>query len=72
MARVIVSVAYYTDTNGNITPQSVKWCDGRQWDITKVLYSCRTTEYSDLRYTVSISGRLRFLFFDDKNWYVTI
>ena len=72
MGRVGVSVFCHIDTDGILTPLSIKWKDGRVWDIERVLHTCRSTDFSfaGIRYTVLIGGVEKYLYLDDTCWYV--
>ena len=72
MKKVAVAVNCTVDTDGNIQPHSIKWNDGRHWDIERVLHTCRSPDssYEGIRYTVLIGGAEKYLYQSDTHWYV--
>ena len=40
MQKKYVSVNAEVDTDGVIRPLLIRWHDGRQWEVTKVLHTC--------------------------------
>lgn len=74
MARkVFVEVTARFDTEGKITPLSVMWEDGTEYEIDKVLDVRRAASLKaggmGIRYTVSIRGRQTFLFYEEPRWF---
>lgn len=72
MNRVNVSVSEVKDADGNIRPKVLRWHDGREWLIDRVLHICRSADgdYVGTRYTVLIAGMEKYLYRDGKQWYV--
>lgn len=60
--------------NGNITPISVVWEDGRSFEIDRVLDVRRAASLKaggiGVRYLCRISGRETFLYYEDPRWFV--
>ena len=54
MQKKYVSVSAEVDTDGVIRPLLIRWHDGRQWEVTKVLHTCTAShdEFEGVRYTV--------------------
>lgn len=71
MTKLQVAVAYSVDADGNIFPRLIKWQDGREWVITRVIHTCRCPYSDNLRFTVLVAGQQKYLYYDDVNWYVT-
>ena len=73
-AKVIVEVVTRTDTQGQITPLSLTWEDGREFTIDKVLDQRRAASLKaggcGDRYTCSILGKTVYLYHDDKVWFM--
>jgi len=74
MLKVYVNVTARFDTEGNMTPMSIIWGDGTEYEIDRVLDKRRAASlkaggFGD-RYTVRIRNRERYLFFEDGRWFV--
>jgi len=74
MNRVSVAVNCSVDTDGIMIPLSIRWQDGRRWEIERVLHTCRSPDlsFTGIRYTVLIGGAEKHLYRDDTQWYVHI
>lgn len=61
MQKKYVSVNAEVDTDGVIRPLLIRWHDGRQWEVTKVLHTCTAShdEFEGVRYTVKIGRAVR-------------
>lgn len=77
MARkVFVEVTAQFDTEGNMKPLSVKWEDGRVFEIDGILDIRRAASLKaggqGTRYTCRILGKATYLFFDnlENRWFV--
>ena len=75
MARkIFVEVVAKFSPSGKLTPLWMVWEDGIRYDIDRVLDVRRAASLKaggiGIRYTVVISGRERFLYFDDSQWFV--
>lgn len=72
--KVYVKVISQTDEDGNISPISVTWEDGRAYNIDKITDIRRAYAFgvggTAIRYTVRISGKETFIFRDDSKWFV--
>lgn len=72
--KVYVEVCVMFDRDGNMTPISVTWENGRVYPIDKVVdvrrcggrYNCRES----MRYMVYIGNNKTELFYEDPAWYV--
>lgn len=60
--------------DGSVEPLALVWEDGRVFAIDRVIEKRRAASMRvgghGLRYTVSICGRERFVWLDDRGWYV--
>lgn len=72
MQKKYVSVNAEVDTDGVIRPLLIRWHDGRQWEVTKVLHTCTAShdEFEGVRYTVKIGRAVRYLYREGQRWYV--
>lgn len=74
MRKVYVEVIARFDAEGNITPLTVIWEDGRVFEIDKVLDIRRAASLKaggiGVRYTCRIRGRETFLWYEEPRWYV--
>ena len=75
MARkVFVAVTACFDANGNITPLSIVWENGRVYEIDKVMDIRRAASLKaggiGLRFTCRIMGKETYLFFEDPRWFM--
>lgn len=72
--KVYVKVVSYTDEEGNITPISVTWEDGRAYDVDRVTDIRRAFALkvggTAIRYTVKILGKETFIFLEGNKWFV--
>ena len=62
------------DVDGQVTPLSITWRDGRTFPIDRVEEAIRRASArvggTGVRYRVSINGRDKYLFFEDPRWFV--
>lgn len=75
MARkVFVEVIAKFDTEGNITPLSIRWEDGTNFSIDRVLDKRRAASLKaggqGIRYTIRINNRQTYLFYEEPRWFV--
>lgn len=75
MARkVYVEVIARFDTDGNITPLSVKWEDGTVYEIDKVIDKKRAASLKaggiGMRYTCRILNQQSYLFYEEPRWFM--
>ena len=72
--KVYVPVSVDVDTEGNIRPRSIRWKDGRVYEIDRLKYRCRAASTKvggcGMRYTVMIEGKETYLFEEDGRWFV--
>jgi hypothetical protein len=72
--KVFVRVLAETDEEGNISPKSITWEDGRNFIIDKVTDIRRSYAQkvggTAMRYTVKIADKETFLFCDEGKWFV--
>lgn len=70
--RVQVNVDF--DPDGNVTPNSFVWEDGKKYDIDRIVDIKRAASLraggSGLRYTVRVLGKETFLFRDGEIWFM--
>ena len=75
-AKIVVEVVARFDTAGGLTPLWMGWEDGRRFGIDRVLDVRRAASLKaggvGIRYTVRISGKERYLWFEDMAniWFV--
>lgn len=72
MNRTFVKVNCMCLEDGEITPLTITWKDGRVWEIKRVLHACRSLdgEYEGIRYSVLIGSAEKYLYQDGSRWYV--
>jgi hypothetical protein len=70
--KTTVSVECSRQEQGSLIPLSLKWADGREWKIDRVLHTCisHSGEYDGIRYTVMIGSEERYLYHTAADWYV--
>ena len=72
--KVYVDVTARFDKDGQITPVSVTWEDGRRFPVDRVLDIRRAASLkaggAGIRYTVRILGKETFLFLEENRWFV--
>ncbi len=71
--KVYVSVVAEIDEEGNKRPLSVKWENGRVYEIDKVLDVRRAFAVkvggTAVRYTISVCGKVTYIFEDEGKWF---
>ena len=71
--KVYVRVVAEIDEDGNKRPLSVKWEDGRVYEIDKIIEVKRAFAAkvggTAVRYTISVGGKITFLFEDEGKWF---
>ena len=74
--KVYVEVEAVFDKNGEITPKSIKWDDGRVYPIDKVLKKRRAASLKaggqGIRYECLIRGNKKFIFHEETKWFIEI
>lgn len=72
--KVYVEVTARFNTEGEITPLSIVWEDGRTFEIDRVLDVRKAASTKaggvGLRYRVRILGKETYLFYENPNWFV--
>jgi len=72
--KVYVGVNARFESDGRMTPLSVVWEDGREYEIDKVLDVRRAASLkaggTGMRYTVRIGRTETFLFLEETRWFV--
>lgn len=72
--KIFVRVNACFDTEGRMIPTELIWDDGRRFEITRVINSCRAASLraggQGTRYTCVINGAVRYIFFDGLRWFV--
>lgn len=72
--KVYVEVTVRFDIEGKMTPLSMKWQDGRVFEIDRVMDMRRAASLKaggvGDRYTCRICGQERFLFYEGPRWFV--
>ena len=69
-------VAVNVDINkeGECRPRSIRWENGRLYQIDQILYKCRASSKNvsggGIRYTVLIQGKESFLYQEGNKWFV--
>jgi len=58
--------------SGDMVPSTIYWRDGRNWAIDKVLHisSSSPSDPGELRYTVLIGGKEKYIYKKGDIWYV--
>lgn len=73
-AMTCVEVIAHVSSQGVITPLSIRWEDGRNYKIGRVLRADRLGATKaggwGVRYKVWIGGREMFLYFHESRWFV--
>lgn len=74
MKRVNVSGEVLIEPDGVIVPRVIRWYDGREWKVDRILHTCRSPdgEFTGTRYTVLIGGTEKYLYRDNTTWYVLV
>lgn len=72
--KATVEVTALFDMEGKITPLSVRWKDGTEYEIDRILdvRKAASTKVGGIgtRYTVMIRGHQTYLWFEDPCWFV--
>ena len=75
MRKQYIDIAKYGPSIGGFSyPEVIRWSDGREFKIDKVLnidFSL-SNEYSGYRYRIKIGGIEKFIYCEDNRWYVLI
>ncbi len=72
--KTYVSVTLDVDKEGSIFPRIIRWENGVNFQIDRILYKCRAASKKvgggGIRYTVLIRGKESFLFHEGDKWFV--
>ena len=69
--RVYVNVVVEFTADGSLIPRKVRWKDGREWVIDRLIHSCPAAEKCGIiRYTVLIGEAEKYLYEHFGRWYV--
>lgn len=73
--KTYVKVTVLYDEDGNVTPLSIQWEDGRDYEIDRILDIRKAASTKaggiGIRYTIKIGRTVTYLFFDCFNkWFV--
>ena len=73
--KVYVEVKARFSCDGKLTPISIKWTDGTEYEIQRVKNVCKAASLkaggAGIRYTCIIEGKESHLFYEDNNmWFV--
>ncbi len=72
--KTYVDVVANIDVDGRVTPLSIRWRDGRTFEIDRVHEAIRRASTrvggTGIRYLVTVHGRDKYLFFEDPRWFV--
>lgn len=74
--RAYLGVYTYTDPQGRVIPTRLRWEDGQEWEIDRVLDIragvARKAGGAGLRYLLRIAGHEREIFLVDGRWFAEI
>ena len=74
--RAYVGVYTYTDVQGTVRPTRIRWEDGREWEIDRVIdvrpAAARKAGGAGIRSLVRIGRFQRELYFVDGRWFTEI
>ncbi len=72
--KTYVEVEVKFDTDGNILPLKIIWCDGREFLIDRVLDKKRAASMkvggTGIRYTIKINNQTSYLWYEEPGWFV--
>lgn len=70
-----VSVNALFEESGNIIPKTLTWDENHCYPISKII-DIRTKKISgkttEIQFTCVILGQIKFLYYDEKRWYVLL
>lgn len=74
MGKVYVDVQALFTAAGALLPTSIRWTDGRVYQIDRILDVRRAASLKaggvGIRYTCRILGKERYLWYEDPAWFV--
>ena len=73
-SKVYVGVKARFEPDGKLSPLSIAWEDGHEYEIDRVLNVCRAASLkaggAGTRYTVRIGRTETYLFLEENKWFV--
>ena len=76
MGKKNISVNADFSESGKVTPKYIIWDDGRRFEIDRITDITKAASLKaggiGLRYSCEISGKQRYLYLDDYEWYVEV
>ncbi len=74
--RAYIGVYAFTDEQARITPSRIRWEDGREWEIDRVIdarpAAARKAGGAGIRYLVRIGSHQREIFLVDGRWFTEV
>lgn len=74
ISKVFVEITAKHDVNGNIRPLTIKWEDGRIFEVDKIIDVRQAPSLKvggvGIRYTCRICNKEVYLFDDEGKWFV--
>jgi hypothetical protein len=74
--RAYIGVYLYTTPGGDIQPRRIRWEDGTEWDIDRIIDVrpgvARKAGGAGMRYLVRIGRHERVLYLVDGKWFVEV
>lgn len=74
MGKAFVEITAKHCLDGQIKPLSIKWSDGRTFEIDKIMDARVAASLKGggqgMRYTCRIRNRVFFLFHDEEQWFI--
>ena len=74
VGKVFVEITARHGVDGGVRPLSLKWQDGRVFEIDRLIDVRRAASLKagglGIRYTCKISGKQVYLFDDDGHWFI--
>lgn len=75
MSKIYVDVLAEFSKDGRLVPKSIKWEDGRRFEIDRIKDVKRAASMKaggvGMRYSCVISGQEKYLYYEDNNmWFV--
>ena len=74
MERIYVEVLAKHSREGTVEPLSILWEDGRRFCVDRIIDKKRRASLKaggmGMRYTCVISGKMRYMFYEDDRWFV--
>ena len=74
MSKIFVEITARHDVNGNTRPLTLKWSDGRVFEIDRVLDVRKAASFKGgglgIRYTCRIRNKEVYLFDQEGKWFI--